>query len=79
LFFGMHQVTWALVTIAAMFVLAFATTMLFGRIRSSAAWLMVPYLVWLVYAGLLTYRISELNPGAETLVPPSSTSQIINL
>jgi tryptophan-rich sensory protein len=79
LFFGMHQVSWALATIAVMFVLAFATTMLFGRIRAGAAWLMVPYLAWLVYAGLLTYRISELNPGAETLVPSSSTSQIINI
>ncbi|CUS46832.1 hypothetical protein MGWOODY_Smn1347 [hydrothermal vent metagenome] len=40
---------------------------------------MVPYLAWLVYAGLLMYRIAELNPGAETLVPSSSTSQIINI
>ena len=42
-----------------------------------AAWLMVPYLAWLVYAGILTYRIAELNPGAETLVPSSTTTQII--
>ena len=79
LFFGMHQVTWALITIGVLFVLAFATTMLFGRIWAGAAWVLVPYLAWLVYAGLLTYRISELNPGAETLVPSSSTSQIINI
>jgi len=79
LFFGMHQVSWALTTIVVLFGLAFATTMLFGRVRAGAAWLMVPYLAWLVFAGLLTYRISELNPGAETLVPPSSTSQIINI
>jgi benzodiazapine receptor len=77
LFFGMHQVFWSLVTIAVMFVLAFATTVLFGRIRAGAAWLLVPYLAWLVFAGVLTYRIAELNPGAETLVPSSSTTQII--
>ena len=77
LFFGMHQVFWSLVTIAVMFVLAFATTILFGRIRAGAAWLLVPYLAWLVFAGVLTYRIAELNPGAETLVPSSSTTQII--
>jgi len=77
LFFGMHQVFWSLITIGVMFVLALATTLLFGRIRSAAAWLMVPYLAWLVYAGILTYRIAELNPGAETLVPSSTTTQII--
>lgn len=77
LFFGMHQVFWSLVTIGAMFVLAFATTLLFGRIRAGAAWLLVPYLAWIVYAGILTYRIAELNPDAETLVPSSSTTQII--
>jgi tryptophan-rich sensory protein len=79
LFFGMHQVSWSLITIGVMFVLALATTILFGRIRTGAAWLLVPYLAWLVYAGILTYRIAELNPGAETLVPSSSTSQIISI
>ena len=73
----MHQVFWSLVTIGVMFVLAFATTIVFGRIRTGAAWLIVPYLAWLVYAGILNYRIAELNPGAETLVPSSSTTQII--
>lgn len=78
LFFGMHQVFWSLVTIGVMFLLALATTIVFGRIRAGAAWLMVPYLAWLAYAGMLTYRIAELNPGAETLLAPSSsTTQII--
>src|SRR5882757_9234791 len=53
LFFGMHYMFWSLVVIAAMFVLAFATTILFGRIRAGAAWLLVPYLAWLVCIGAL--------------------------
>lgn len=77
LFFGAHQVFWALITIGAMFVLTLATTIAFGRIRSGAAWLMVPYLAWIVYAGMLTYKINELNPNAETLVPSSASTQII--
>ena len=76
LFFGAHQVFWALVVIVVMFILAVATTWLFGRIRSAAAWLFVPYLAWLVVAGLLTWQIAQLNPNAETLVPSSSTTQI---
>ncbi|MGH6615883.1 TspO/MBR family protein [Sphingomonas sp.] len=76
LFFGAHQVFWALIVMAVMFVLAFATTLLFGRIRAAAAWLFVPYLAWLVFAGLLILQIDQLNPNAETLVPSSSSTQI---
>lgn len=79
LFFGMHQVNWALGVIAAMFVLGLATTVLFGRIRSFAAWLMVPYLLWTVFAGILLYQIIALNPDAETLVPPAASTQVISL
>ena len=61
----------------AMLVLAILTTVLFGRIRPLAAWLMVPYLVWISFAGVLTWRIGALNPGAETLVPAAHTSQML--
>lgn len=77
LFFGMHQVGWALGVIGAMGVLTFALILLFGRIRGLAAWLLVPYLGWIVFAGYLNYQILDLNPAAETLVPSSTTTQII--
>ncbi len=77
LFFGMHQVGAALLVIVAMLLLAIVTTLLFGRIRSLAAWLMVPYLVWISFAGVLTWRIGQLNPDAATLVPASHTSQML--
>lgn len=77
LFFGAHQLFWALVLLAVMFVLVLSTTIVFGRVRSAAAWLMVPYLAWLAFAGMLTYRLAELNPNAETLVPSSSTTQMM--
>lgn len=78
LFFGAHQVFWSLVTIAVMFVLALATTLMFARIRAGAAVLMIPYLCWIVFAGYLTYMIGALNPDAETLVPSASSTQIIS-
>ena len=77
LFFGMHQVGAALLVIVAMLALAILTTILFGRIRPLAAWLMVPYLVWISFAGVLTWRIGQLNPDAETLVPAAHTSQML--
>lgn len=77
LFFGAHQIFWSLITLGAMFALTFATMIAFGRIRTGAGLLMVPYLGWIVFAGYLTYMIGELNPGAETLVPSSTSTQII--
>ena len=76
LFFGYHQVSAALVLIVVIFVLALATTLVFARIRKGAAWLMVPYLAWLSFAGILNYKIDRLNPNAETLVPASSAPQM---
>lgn len=76
MFFGAHLVSWALVTLVVMFVLALATTIVFGRIRTGAAWLMVPYLAWLCFAGALTWDILRLNPDAETLVPSAASTQI---
>ncbi len=77
LFFGMHRVEAALLVIVAMLVVAIATTVAFSRIRVAAAWLMVPYLVWISFAGVLTWRIGQLNPDAETLVPAAHTSQML--
>jgi len=79
LFFGMHQVGWALVVIALMFVLALVTTLAFGRVRPVAAWLMVPYLAWVAFAGLLLFQIDRLNPHAETIAPSSASTQVISL
>jgi tryptophan-rich sensory protein len=76
LFFGAHQVFWALIVLVVMFVLALVTTLIFSRIRRGAAWLMVPYLAWLCFAGLLTWQIAALNPNAETIEPSSSSAQI---
>lgn len=76
LFFGAHKVVLALVTIGVLFVMAVATTFAFGRIRRGAALLMVPYLVWIVFAGVLLFRIHTLNPDAETLAPSGSSTQI---
>jgi benzodiazapine receptor len=77
LFFGAHQVTAALVLMGAMLLVGIVTTVAFGRIRPAAAWLMVPYLVWISFAGVLTWRIGQLNPDAGHLVPAAHTSQML--
>ncbi len=78
IFFGQHKVTMAFYLILAILVLAIATTVVFGRIRKAAAWLMVPYLVWLSFASILNFQIDRLNPDAENLYVPATSSQIGN-
>ena len=75
-FFGAHLVFAALLVIVAMFATALVTTLIFGRIRTAAAWLMVPYLSWLCFAAALNFGILQLNPNAETLVPSSGDTQM---
>ena len=76
LFFGAHQVSYALLLIGLLFIAATATMLLFGRIRGSAGLLMLPYLVWLLFAAYLNFEILQLNPNAETLVPHGPATQI---
>ena len=77
LFFGLHKVGAALVLIAAVFVLAAVTTWLFVRIRSVAALLMLPYLLWIAFAFALLWEVDRLNPDAQTLAPSAGSTQIL--
>ena len=75
-FFGMHQVSAALALIVAILVGAIITTVLFGRVRPLAAWLMLPYLIWLGFASVLNFSIDQANPDAETLAVPAARTNI---
>lgn len=77
LFFGAHRIDGALGVAALALVAALATCWLFGRIRKVAAGMMLPYLLWIAYAGLLTWSVGQLNPGAGALAPAASSSQIV--
>jgi benzodiazapine receptor len=75
-FFAMHKVGLALGIIVAMLVVAGAMAFLFYRIRKVAGLLLLPYLAWLCFAAALNFEIGRLNPGAETLVPGSGSTDI---
>lgn len=76
LFFAAHQVFAAFFLILFMLALAIATTFAFGRVRTAAAWLMLPYLLWLSFASILNWQTHVLNPDAETLAPARPVTQI---
>lgn len=76
LFFAAHMVSASLGLIAVIFVVALATALKFRQIRPIAAWLMAPYLAWLVFAAFLNFQTMQLNPDAETLAPGAAATQI---
>lgn len=75
-FFAMHQVGGAFVLLLLVLFLGICTAFVFARVRTLAAWLMVPYLAWLCVASLLNLQIDQLNPEAETLIVPRTGSMI---
>lgn len=64
IFFAAHDIRLAKFVIFIMAVLAAGAAGQFIRIRRVAGLLMVPYLVWLVFAATLNATIDNLNPGA---------------
>lgn len=76
LFFGLHRTVAALALLGGMSAAAIATTIAFWQVRRAAGWLMLPYLAWLVFAGMLNWEIVRLNPDADGLVLDRSGTQI---
>lgn len=60
-FFGFKQPFWALLVILTLLVLIILTIKWFKVVNTTAAWLMVPYLIWICFATLLNYEIWVLN------------------
>lgn len=61
IFFNQHAVGWAFVEIIGMWLLILATIFAFANINRTAAWLLVPYISWVSFAGMLNYTIWRLN------------------
>ena len=61
LFFGLQLVGLALLDIVVLVVLIALTTVAFWRIDRPAGMLLVPYLLWVVYAGALNGAIWRMN------------------
>lgn len=64
-FFAMHEIRAALVVIGVLDVLVIVTIALFWQVRRLAAWLMLPYLAWILFATVLNWQFLQLNPGAD--------------
>jgi len=60
-FFGLHQILGALIVIVLLWISIILNIAWFGKFNKIAAWLLVPYLLWVSFATLLNLNIYLLN------------------
>jgi benzodiazapine receptor len=53
----------AMAELVLMWITVAIVARLFSRVKRVSAWLLVPYLGWLVYAGALNWAVWRANPG----------------
>ncbi|MFP8964960.1 TspO/MBR family protein [Pokkaliibacter sp. CJK22405] len=63
LFFAWHLGLAAFVDVIVLWVFIFLTLRSFQRTDKLAAWLLLPYLVWVAFATALTFAVWQANPG----------------
>lgn len=61
LFFGLKEPLWALIDIIVLFILLLFTIKWFKIVSNTAAWLLIPYAVWVLFAAILNFEIWRLN------------------
>ena len=61
LFFRLHRPDWALYELLALWSSIAVLIVLTGRIATAAGWLLVPYLAWVTFAGVLNAMVVRLN------------------
>ncbi|MGB8959023.1 MAG: TspO/MBR family protein, partial [Candidatus Aminicenantales bacterium] len=61
MFFGAHQILGAFVIIVALWILILGTILRFRKISKAAAYLLVPYLLWVGFATVLNASLYVLN------------------
>ncbi|MFH1826224.1 MAG: TspO/MBR family protein [bacterium] len=61
IFFGLHQPAWALIEILVLWLAILLTIVRFRTLSKLAAWLLVPYILWVSFASVLNLAIVILN------------------
>ncbi len=65
IFFGLHSPGGAFIEIILLWLAILATIIAFAKISQPAAWLLVPYILWVSFASFLNYSIWQLNKNQE--------------
>ncbi|MEO4004286.1 TspO/MBR family protein [Flavobacterium sp. CAU 1735] len=61
LFFGLHNTLLALVELVLLWLIIYETYLSFKKINKIAGYLLLPYLAWVTFAGVLNASIWQLN------------------
>ncbi len=61
MFFGLESPLLGLITIIILWILIWLNIKYFFKINKTAAWLLIPYLIWVSFATVLNYAILILN------------------
>jgi tryptophan-rich sensory protein len=61
LFFGLHRIEWALADLVLLWFMILLNIALFSRQSRLAAWLLIPYLLWVSFAGALNTVLMVMN------------------
>ena len=72
IFFGLRRIDWAFFEIILFWLTLVATIFLFYGIKPTAAYLLMPYLVWATFAGALNFAVWQLNKGNLSKPPPAN-------
>jgi tryptophan-rich sensory protein len=75
-FFALHEMRIALGVLLALDVMVLLTTALFWRVRRLAGWLMVPYVLWILFATVLNWQFIQLNPQADGAASSNAVQRI---
>lgn len=59
--FGPQSLAWAFIEIIVLWLAILAAIIAFSRVSKTAVWLLVPYILWVSFAGYLNYSIFVLN------------------
>jgi len=61
IFFGAHSPRWGFACIVILWLAIIATMTAFSNISPLATWLLLPYILWVTFAGYLNFEIWRLN------------------
>ncbi|PIU89163.1 TspO protein [archaeon CG06_land_8_20_14_3_00_37_11] len=61
IFFGLHNISLALVEILVLWSFLFLTIVKFYKIDKKSAYLLIPYILWVSFAALLNYSFMAVN------------------
>lgn len=61
IFFNLQSPLWAFIDLVVLWIAIILTMILFYKISKSAIWLLLPYILWVSFAGYLNYMIWILN------------------